>query len=168
MPASCSAASPASRASSPPLRSGYRPNRTIPTPATAMFSSLTSHPPPRSVSTCAQHLRTSRHRTRGSCCLHRLEAVDHDVVAVVVRAEDLELELQLHADAEVVGPAHQDRLHAGALREVDLTDAVGAHLGIALGEERDVHVGPRVELAAGAELEVVGALVQARRAHVAP
>ena len=32
MPASCSAASPASRARSAPLRSGYRPNRTIPDP----------------------------------------------------------------------------------------------------------------------------------------
>ena len=57
--------------------------------------------------------------------LDRPEAVDHDVVAVVglVRS-DLEVELELHADLEVVGPAEQDRLDARALGQVDLADAV--------------------------------------------
>ena len=74
----------------------------------------------------------------------------------------------LGPDGEVVRAAPEDRLHPRTFRQVDLADAVRIHRGVLLGEERHVHVRPRVELSAGAELEVVGALVQASRAHVAP
>jgi hypothetical protein len=50
----------------------------------------------------------------------RAESEDHDLVAHLVLAQGLEIELDLHPDAKVVALAHQDPLDPRALGQVDL------------------------------------------------
>ena len=89
------------------------------------------------------------------------EAVDHDVVAVLVLAQRLEVDLDLRADGEVVPAAREDRLHPWSLGQVDLGHPVAGDVGVLLAEHRHVAVGPGVDGAPGRELDVLGALVQA-------
>ena len=152
MPASCSAASPASRARWLTGRSCSMPKRTMPMPATATPSKRS----PRLIA--ALRRRPSRDRS---------EPVDHDLVARRVGAQRLEVDLDLHADGEVAGAAEQDRLHPGSVEQVDLGHAVALDVGVLLPEQRDVAVGPGVDAAPGRQLDVVGALVQALGAHQA-
>ena len=150
MPASCSASRPASRARCMIGRPCSMPNGTIPMPATATPSNFSPAP----------------HRATPTA-VDRPEPVDHDLVAVRVLAQRLEVDLELHADLEVVGTAEQDRLDPRPLGEVDLPDAVPRHVGVLLPEQRHVAVRPRPQPAARRQLDVVGALVQALRAHQA-
>ena len=157
MPASCSASSPASRARCAPGMSLNMPKRTMPMPATATPSNRRP-----CFMTAAPDAGRRADVTGGA------EAVDHHVVAVLVLAQRLEVDLDLHADGEVVRPAREDRLHPRPFGQVDLGHAVAGHVGVLLAEQRDVAVGPGVDRAAGRELDVLGALVQALGAHEPP
>ena len=95
-------------------------------------------------------------------------SVDHDLVTLLGLAQRLEVDLELHADLEVVGPAEQDRLHPRALFQVDLADAVAGNVGVLLPEQRHVTVRPGPEPPAGRQLDVLAAFVEALRAHQPP
>src|SRR3989442_6507235 len=101
-PASRSAARPASRPMSAFDRSGNMPNRCMPTPRTATsFIDI----------------------LRSRSWLHRPEADDHDVLAVLL-AQRVELCLDRLADAVVLLPPGERQLDARPLGQVDLADAV--------------------------------------------
>ena len=93
------------------------------------------------------------------------EAVDHDLVAVRVVPQGLEIDLHLHADGEVVPCAREDRLHPWTLGQVDLGHAVPRHVGVLLAEQGHVAVGPGVDRPRRRQLGVLRALVQALGAH---
>ena len=93
------------------------------------------------------------------------KAVDHHIVAVLVLAQRLEVDLDLRADGEVVGAAKKDGLHPRPLGQVDLGHAVAGDVDVLLAEHRDVAVGPGVDRPLRRQLDVLGALVQAPGAH---
>src|SRR5918996_2644326 len=117
--------------------------------------------PPRRSSHPGRRARVSGDAVGGA------EPEDHDLGAIPVLAQGLEVELDLHADAEVAAPADEDALHPRALGQVDLRHPVGADLGVALGEQGHVDIGPGVDAACRAEEDVDAALGQAQGADEA-
>src|SRR5262245_19223531 len=139
IPASSSAARPASRPITLWWVSGKIPNRIIPTPRIATFSICSA--------------------------LRRPEPDDDDVLAVLL-TQRLQFTEERHADAELLLLARQRHLEARSFRQVDLTDAVPLHvLDTHRAEERHVDEGEAVECPARGDLRLDRAPREAFRAH---